>query len=227
MSYYNNDEQIRAIKDLRSYMEIKYGRAYMSAIAKLYVLNQKDDKMFLKPELVLTSEEKNALLFYVPETSKFLSKIDTIVEDKVEQPQQQTFDDRYQVFLNDVRKYADKIVNDSLAGPMSKDVQYDLIGPEFRKKEIIEKYGEDIYNKACSEIPEDKERKRHGRHSTKDFAKANIKLGVMFNEGVRASYLLDLDYLIASLEKEGIPCYIDFETNIFHFNAIPTKSKTR
>lgn len=61
-----------------------------------------------------------------------------------------SFEERYNKFLNDVRNNVDEIVKISLNGPMADDVQYDLIGPEFRKRQIIEKYGEDIYVKACS-----------------------------------------------------------------------------
>ena len=56
MPYY--DEKSKARKDLKDYMETKYGSAYMSVISKLNVPNQYDDNGILKLELILTSKKK-------------------------------------------------------------------------------------------------------------------------------------------------------------------------
>lgn len=60
------------IKELRKYMEMKYGKNYMTAIAKLSVPNPYDEHGIIKSENLLTSEEKDALKFYVPETAAFI-----------------------------------------------------------------------------------------------------------------------------------------------------------
>lgn len=60
------------IKELRTYMEMKYGKNYMTAIAKLNIPNPYDEHGIIKPENVLTSEEKSALMFYIPETRDFI-----------------------------------------------------------------------------------------------------------------------------------------------------------
>lgn len=61
------------IKELREYMVMKYGKNYMSAIAKLSVPNPYDERGLIRPENVLTSAEKDALMFCVPETAAFFS----------------------------------------------------------------------------------------------------------------------------------------------------------
>ena len=73
-----NEQRAKAIKDLREYMELKYGSAYMGAISKLSANDQYDERGMLKPEYTLTSKEKDALLFYVPETSKYLKAFDDV-----------------------------------------------------------------------------------------------------------------------------------------------------
>ena len=52
---------------MRNYMNIKYGNAYLSAISKLSVENPYDDNGLLKPEYTLTEKEKDAVLVYVKE----------------------------------------------------------------------------------------------------------------------------------------------------------------
>lgn len=63
----NYEKKIREMQELSEYMVAKYGKAYMSAIAKLNADLQYDAKYMLRPELFLTKEEKDALLFYIPE----------------------------------------------------------------------------------------------------------------------------------------------------------------
>ena len=74
-----NEQHAKAMKDLRDYMELKYGSAYMRAISKLSANDQYDERgRMLKPEYTLTSKERDALLFYVPETSKYLKAFDDV-----------------------------------------------------------------------------------------------------------------------------------------------------
>lgn len=68
------------IKELRDYMLMKYGKNYMSAIAKLNTPNPYDERGLIKPENVLTSAEKDALMFFVPEIAAFFSN--ELIEEK-------------------------------------------------------------------------------------------------------------------------------------------------
>ena len=53
----------------------------------------------------------------------------------------------------------------------------------------------------------------------RDFEHASRKLARLVHEGISTSMVLDLDLLQESLANMGIPSYIDYEQNIFHFNA--------
>lgn len=229
MPYY--DEKSKARKDLKDYIETKYGSAYMSAISKLNVPNQYDDNGILKPELILTSKEKEALLHYIPETSKFLDQVDTIKEIKSEQSKQQTLDERYQAFLDDVRKTTiESASKQELPTNPNAVIPWEVVGIEFVSWEIEKKYGKDVYERACEEVPFEKVPKPNGgfyRMYHRDFSNASRKLGYIIHEGVAASPLLDLELFIKTLEEKGIPSYIDFETNTFYYNGVPTKSKSK
>lgn len=63
----NYEKKVREMQELRNYMVAKHGKDYMSAIAKLNAVPQYDENHMLRPELFLTEEEKDALLFYIPE----------------------------------------------------------------------------------------------------------------------------------------------------------------
>lgn len=205
-------------RKLREYMELKYGIDYLSAISKLSVSNPYDGKGMIKEEYVLTSKEKDALRFYVPETKQFLG------QNEAPKNMQDTIDQKYQEFLEDVRKTTAEIVSNSQPSEDNVDIPWKIVGIEFLSQEIEEKYGKDIYKKACEEVPYEED----GVHRMfyRDFSRANIKLGHIIYEGVSASPLMDLDYFIKLLAQKGIPSYIDFETNIFHYNGVPEKGKT-
>lgn len=210
-----NDNDYR---ELRSYMELKYGSSYLSAISKLNVSNPYDDKGLLRPEYRLDSKEKDALSYCIPETKQFLGQQSTT------ESLQDTFDQKYQQFLNDVRKTTSEIVSNSQPSEGNVDIPWKIVGIEFLSWKVEEKYGKDIYKKACEEVPYEDDGFHRMFH--RDFSKANIKLGHLVHEGVSASPLMDLDLFIKLLEKKGIPSYIDFETNTFHYNGIPEKRKT-
>lgn len=205
-------------RELRLYMKTKYGDSYLSAISKLNVSNPYDDKGILKPEYALSPKEKEALLYYIPETKQFLGQQSTT------ESLQDTFDQKYQQFLSDVRKTTAEIVSNSQPSEGNVDIPWEIVGIEFLSWEVEEKYGKDIYKKACEEVPYENDGVHRMFH--RDFSKANIKLGHIIHEGVSASPLMDLDYFTKLLEKKGIPSYIDFETNTFHYNGIPEKGKT-
>lgn len=205
-------------RELRAYMKTKYGDSYLSAISKLNVSNPYDDKGILKSEYALSPKEKEALLHYIPETKQFLNQQST------SESLQDTFDQRYQKFLSDVRKKTEEIVYNSQPSEGNVDIPWDIVGIEFVSWEVKDKYGNDIYKRACEEVPYEDD----GVHRMfqRDFSNANIKLGHIIHEGASASPLMDLDYFVKLLAKRGIPSYIDFETNTFHYNGIPEKRKT-
>lgn len=245
MSY--NSEKEKAMGDLRDYMESKYGTAYMSAISKLSKPNQFDKNGLLRPEVALTSKEKDALLFYVPETSKFLNNVDTIEPiqninkfeslkpiqniNEVKRPNSKSLDERYQDLLDDVRKETIKSAsNQTLPSNPNAVIPWKVVGIEFASWEIEKKYGKDVYAKACEEVPYEKVPNGRGgflRMFNRDFSNASRRLGHIIHEGVAASPLMDLDLFVKELEKQGIPSYIDFETNTFYYNGVPTKGKTK
>ncbi len=69
-------DNIQELKDLRDYMEIKYGSTYKGAIKTLYAQLEEDawDKNgLLKPEYMLTKKQEEALVFYIPEVASIMS----------------------------------------------------------------------------------------------------------------------------------------------------------
>lgn len=233
MSY--NSEKEKARQDLRIYMEIKYGKAYMSAISKLNNPNQFDKNGILRPEVALTPKEKEALLFYDPETSKFLNNVDTIKPiqniNEVKPSNSKSLDERYKELLDDVRKQTIKSAsNQTLPSYPNAVIPWKVVGIEFTRWEVEEKYGKDVYAKACEEVPYEKIPNGRGgflRMFKRDFSNANRRLGHIIHEGFAASPLMDLDLFVKELEKQGIPSYIDFETNTFYYNGVPTKGRTK
>lgn len=75
------------IKELRTYMEMEYGKNYRSAIAKLNISNPYDEHGIIKPENVLTSAEREALMYYIPELTAFFSN--ELIEEKQNLEEQQ------------------------------------------------------------------------------------------------------------------------------------------
>lgn len=226
MEFY--EEKIKARKDLIDYMKMKYGSLYMSAISKLNVPNQFDEKGYLRPELRLTSQEKEALIHYVPETLNFLSEKEEV---KSEQPKQQTLDERYSQFLTDVWNSTIKVAS---ALEQANFSEYKIVGLEYEPYNIIYKYGKEVYNKANEEAPYRENWVEgsgfYGNHK-REFSEANKKLGYLWydpDSGVSDPFpLIDIDYLIKIFEEKKIPCYIDFETNTFYYNSVPTKGQTK
>jgi len=60
-------------KQLREFVQQKYSKAYISAIIKLNTPDCYDSKGMIKPEFVLTEQEKEALIFYIPEVSEIIA----------------------------------------------------------------------------------------------------------------------------------------------------------
>lgn len=212
---------------LREYMELKYGSDYLSAISKISVSNPFDDDGIIKSEYVLTAKEKEALKFFIPEVAQFLEQNDNT------ESIQSSLDQKYQKFLDEVRKNTAKMASFSQPSEDNDDIHWEIVGIEFLGWKVVEEYGDDVYQKVFEEVPHDDIGvfrafyRRLQRIYHRDFSKANIRLGHLLREGVSASPLMDLDYYIKLLSEKGIPSYIDFETNTFHYNAVPKKGKNK
>lgn len=191
----------------------------MSAISKLSRLDQFDKNGLLKPELVLDSAEKEALMCYIPETTETFNKFSE------NNQQEKSFEQRYSEFLIDVRINTIKLaLKQKMPEEKSMTIPWQIMGIEFTSWKIDEQYGKDVYEKANKEVPYEEVTYRI---YNRDFSRANIKLGHLVYEGLPASPLLDLDIFIKSLEIIGISSYIDYENNVFYYNAVAQKSKTK
>lgn len=140
-----------------------------------------------------------------------------------------SFDERYQELLDDVRKVTIETASrQSLPNNPDEVIPWEVVGIEFSSSAIKEKYGKDVYDKVCEEVPYEKVRNGRGgflRMFERDFSNASRRLGYIIHEGVCASPLLDLDLFIEELEKNGISSYIDFETNTYYYNAVATQDR--
>lgn len=219
MGKINEELNQEEMKKIRNYMVTKYEPSYLSAITKLFVCDLfardcYDKEGILKPEYTLTAKEKEALMLYIPELDSVLSKTDCESND---------FDQRYEAFLSDIRENTKKVVLEAEDVEENKVVPWDVVGVEFVSWEIEKKYGKDIYQKACEEVPYEDD----GVHRmfNRDFKNAKVKLGHIIHERVSASPLMDLDLFITLLDERGIPSYIDYENNVFYYNAQPEEVK--
>lgn len=220
-----NEQHAKAMKDLRDYMELKYGSAYMGAISKLSANDQYDERGMLKPEYTLTSKERDALLFYVPETSKYLKAFDdvgfeTTNKTKNEQNKDQTLDKRYRMFLESVREGTMKIASSAEVPEGNRVIPYEIVGIEFGTDRIIETYGRDVFERAFKEMYGDNK-------VSQDLSKTDRMFVHLIQEGIATSPLIDLQVLLHLLEEKGIPTYIDFESRTFYYNGSPQKGKTK
>ncbi len=220
-----NEQHAKAMKDLRDYMELKYGSAYMGAISKLSANDQYDERGMLKPEYTLTSKERDALLFYVPETSKYLKAFDdvgfeTTNKTKNEQNKDQTLDKRYRMFLESVREGTMKIASSAEVPEGNRIIPYEIVGIEFDTDRIIETYGRDVFERAFKEMYGDNK-------VSQDLSKTDRMFVHLIQEGIATSPLIDLQVLLHLLEEKGIPTYIDFESRTFYYNGSPQKGKTK
>lgn len=220
-----NEQHAKAMKDLRDYMELKYGSAYMGAISKLSANDQYDERGMLKPEYTLTSKERDALLFYVPETSKYLKAFDdvgfeTTNKTKNEQNKDQTLDKRYRMFLENVREGTMKIASSAEVPEGNRVIPYEIVGIEFGTDRIIETYGRDVFERAFKEMYGDNK-------VSQDLSKTDRMFVHLIQEGIATSPLIDLQVLLHLLEEKGIPTYIDFESRTLYYNGSPQKGKTK
>ncbi len=142
-----------------------------------------EEHTFIIPELLFKEEEMYALKLYNPLV------------------------DKYRKFIQDVREYTEMVawtnIMSNLNSSPNIEIKYTIIKPKEMEYEIINKYGQDVYNKI----------------SSKDF---NIILGIISN-GRYTSHLLDLEYLVSLFKNNEIKCYIDYNRNIINYNILPSK----
>lgn len=118
----------------------------------------------------------------------------------------------YDRFLMDVEK---NTIQFSLTD--DSECTYKIVGIEVRKEELISKYGDRVYKNAVTEVPYRKNSDTNmDEHNFKD---SRRKLACLVNE-MSTSEVVDLDLFQSLLAKREIPSYIDYEENVFHYNAI-------
>ena len=225
------EEKTKLYNEYRDYIQTRYDSAYIGDISKLNAKNQYDENGLLKSEYFLTEEEKNALLYNIPDirqSLKPLHKQDDIYE-------------KYQKFLFDVEmttNYFASIISLGNFSVGSGNVKcgFDILGRTYiygierESYDLIEKYGRTIYDRASNEVPYKVEYKNGENKLVRDFFNANRKIGYInakYSYGDLDKTLVDLELLVNLLNEKGIPSYFDFETNMFYFNSIPSKKKTK
>ena len=164
----------------------KYGKDYLSAIAKLSSSTAYNGDGTLKEDYILTEQEHQALL--------------------------KQHEEPYRAFIKKVERYTEETA--TLYGYNKKeDETWQIVGIEYKNDILINEYGISVYRKASKEVP------MKENSYERDFEHASRKLARLVHEGISTSMVLDLDLLQESLANMGIPSYIDYEQNIFHFNA--------
>ncbi len=180
----------------------KYGRDYMSALAKLNARNIYDEDGYLDSEYVLSDSEKQALMKFNPEltsTFKRPSQEEEILSDytKKDVNNGKKINDDYLKLLLEVIKTTVKIS----ANPNReiKDVCYQITGINSMSDEIIRKYGEDVYYLAIR----------------------NSDLVCLMQDDKVVTPVISLKSFMKILsEVKNIPSYIDHSNNTFHYNAM-------
>lgn len=127
------------------------------------------------------------------EEKGFLDNIilDTISSRIVKQEQ------AYIKFLRDVENNTINIITMN-----DREVEYEITGIECQKEELISKYGKEVYERA-----------------REDDIYSKRKLAYLIIENQLASSIIDLNLLESFLAQRGIPSYIDYENNVFHYNG--------
>lgn len=132
----------------------------------------------------------------------------------------------YKVFLDSVHEYT-KIIAGSCAAEDSigENITYDILGPEFRltdyrlRNSLYAGYDRSVIGQAMQEVPNQGLKENSMWLYRYDYESAEVKLGCLVHEGISASQILDLGYLMELLLSYGINSYIDNERQVFHLNA--------
>ncbi len=128
---------------------------------------------------------------------------------------------RYKVFLNYVRSTTERFANCLKEEKREEDQYFILCGVEKNRKLIETSFGEDVYQKACGEVP----RKEDDSHSNfYDFPVAKRKLSCLYEEGFYSAPI-DLDYLRKLLLFLEVPFEISYKCNILMIKALSLNLK--
>lgn len=205
------DSQTQEYQIIREFFEKKYGVSYKKALFKLMAQNPYDENGNLKKEYTFTKEEKEALKLVVNAFEyKTWQSVDAFVIEKL-----------YTLFLEEVKKNTEDLAeSSSITAPGLLEVDWKINGIEIFEKEFIKKYGIKLYQKILLEVPE-KYISENGE-IIRDYEHAPIKLGCLSYSNPhmkpKFSKLVDLDYYMDLLRQANIPSYIDYKTNMFHYN---------
>lgn len=153
----------------------------------------------------------------------FISKIEKRKQLAKEDYQEDSFiDSRYKVFLKYVQSNSKRFVESIYDADC--DLSFRLFGVEIKKEDIIQSFGEDIYEKACKEVL--KKECSDFSSTYYDFANAKIKLVCLYDrEKDSFEPPIDLDYVRKLLQFEDIPFQIDYENNRLLIETITPKLK--
>ena len=100
------------------------------------------------------------------------------------------------MFLRDIKEKTTTIADD-LSKHNNLIAEYGIGGLELREEKLISREGKTVYERALTN---------------------GSLVCLIVNEEIPAE-IVDLELFQSSLTKIGIPSYIDYEENIFHYNA--------
>lgn len=106
----------------------------------------------------------------------------------------------YVKFLRDVETNTISL-SENISKVIKLEAEYNILGVESIREKIISQYGNDVYRRIYQE------------------SKNNRILATLSNNFI-ISDVIDLELFQSILAKQGIPSYIDYEQNVFHYNAI-------
>ncbi len=121
----------------------------------------------------------------------FLDTINNVIERQ---------EQAYVKFLRDVEKNIMSL-SENISKINKLESEYNILGVESIRDRIISQYGKDVYRRIYQENKNDR------------------TLATLGNNFI-TSDVIDLELFQSLLSKQGIPSYIDYEQNIFHYNAI-------
>ena len=130
-------------------------------------------------------------LIRICEEKGFLDTINNVIERQ---------EQAYVKFLRNVEKNTMSL-SENISKINKLESEYNILGVESIRDKIISQYGKDVYRRIYQENKNDR------------------TLATLGNNFI-TSDVIDLELFQSLLSKQGIPSYIDYEQNIFHYNAI-------
>lgn len=125
-------------------------------------------------------------------------------------------DKKYEMFLDDVKKQTEWLVELLLNLNVDDMLEFRIVGVEGQILPLIMKYGVDVYRRA--------NRESTYRTTNKDgalkrnFNDANKKLAYLERVGGEITPLIDLDYFEYILKNNGIYISMDFDIGKLYYN---------